>query len=298
MFNRDELILVGSKNNFINIAKLEFDKDNFVINKMHHINPNNEIMLHSCLLNENILYILDSFNNMVIKYNIANNEYLECYTGKDPRHICKCLDNLYITNFESDSISIIDADTCILTGTVTVGVKPHDILANDSNTKLYIACYEENEILEYDINNSEKKYLNIDGKPMHLILFNNCLFVLSYLVNDVISTEINIINLETYAVEETYFIKEITTNFVYDEDTNNLFVLAIESGTVYSVNLTSKQIKKQIHLNGYLEDISVSKQYLYVVNSSRNYISIIDKFSIKQIENIYLDFTPLYIKTL
>ena len=298
MFNSDELILVGNKNNCINITKLEFDNDNCVINKMHDINPNNEIMLHSCLLDENSLYILDSFNNKVIKYNIENNKYLECYTGKDPRHICKCLDNLYVTNFESDSVSIIDAVSCILVGTITVGVKPHDILANSDNTKLYIACYEENEILEYDINKSEKKRLNIDGKPMHLILFNNCLFVLSYLLNDNISTEINVINLDTYEVEETYFIKEITNNFVYDKDTNNLFVLAIESGIIYSVNLTSKQIKKQMHLNGYLEDISVSKQYLYVVNSSRNYISIIDKFSIKQIENIYLDYTPLYVKVI
>lgn len=298
MFNRDELILVGSKNNCINIAKLEFDNDNSIIKNLHYINPNNKIMLHSCLLYENIIYILDSFNNIVIKYNIDNNECLECYTGKDPRHICKCLDYLYITNFESDSVSIIDAENCILVGTITVGVKPHDIIANCSSTKLYIACYEENEILEYDINNSEKKHLKIEGKPMHLILFNNCLFVLSYLLNDSISTEICLINLDTYKVEETYFIKEITNNFVFDEDTNNLFALAIESGIVYSINLTSGQIKKQMHLNGYLEDISVSKQFLYVVNSNRNYISIIDKFNIKQIENIYLDFTPLYIKNI
>lgn len=296
MFNRDKLILVGSKNNCINITKLEFQDNDCVINKLNQINTNSDFMLHSCLLHGNSLYIIDSFNNVVIKYNIESDEYIDCYTGKDPRHICKCLDYLYITNFESDSISIIEAENCLLVGTVTVGVKPHDILSNDSNTKLYIACYEENKILEYYINNSEKKYFNIEGKPMHLIQYNNFLFVLSYCLNDNISTEISVINLDNYSVVDTFYIKEITNNFVYDMDTNNLFVLAIESGIIYSINLTSKQVKKQMHLNGYLEDISVSKEYLYVVNSNRNYISVIDKFNIKQIENIYLDFTPLYIK--
>ena len=298
MLDRDELILVGSKNNSINIAKLEFDNDNFTINNLHNISPNNKIMLHSCLLYENSIYILDSFNNLLIKYSIENSEYLECCTGKDPRHICKCLDYIYITNFESDSVSIIDDKSCTLVGTITVGPKPHDILANELNTKLYIACYEENEILEYDINSSEKKHLSIEGKPMHLILFNNYLFVLSYSINGDISTEIYIINLDNYKTEKKYFINEITSNFAYDEDTNKLFILAIESGTVYSLDLNSGQIKKQIHLNGYLEDISVDKQYLYLANSSRNYISIIDKFNINQIKNISLDFSPIYIKAI
>jgi len=234
----------------------------------------------------------------VIKYNLENNEYLECNTGKDPRHLCKCLENIYITNFESDSISIIEADKCILTGTMTVGVKPHDIVSNIDNTKLYIACYEENQILEYDLITSDKKYFNINGKPMHLIVCDNCLFVLSYLLNDFISTELYIINLNTGKVEKTYLIKEITTNFVYDKDTNKLFILAIESGYVYTINLSTDQIKKQIHLNGYLEDLSVSNQFLYIANSNRNDILIVDKLDFKQISNIILDFSPLYIKSI
>ncbi len=298
MFNSDNLIIVGSKNNCIIISNLILSNENYILQDINQIKLCNETILHSCLIVENSLYILDSFNNNVIKYNLENNEYLECNTGKDPRHLCKCLENIYITNFESDSISIIEADKCILTGTMTVGVKPHDIVSNIDNTKLYIACYEENQILEYDLITSDKKYFNINGKPMHLIVCDNCLFVLSYLLNDFISTELYIINLNTGKVEKTYLIKEITTNFVYDKDTNKLFILAIESGYVYTINLSTDQIKKQIHLNGYLEDLSVSNQFLYIANSNRNDILIVDKLDFKQISNIILDFSPLYIKSI
>ncbi len=298
MLDREEFIVVGSKDNSINIVKLECNDDNFMIENLYNKVYNNKIMLHSCLLQKNNIYILDSFNNLLIKCNINNNEYLECYTGKDPRHICKCRDNIYVTNFESDSIAIIDDKSCTLTGLVAVSSKPHDIIAHQEDNKLYIACYEENKILEYDIESSEKKHLEIAGKPMHLILFDNYLFTMAYQVNENISSEIYIINLNNYKIEKKYLIDEITNNFAYDADTNMLYVLAIESGTVYSINLSNEQIKKQIHLNGYLENIFISKKHLHIVNSSRNNITIIDKSDYQQIKNIYLKFSPIYVNKL
>ena len=296
MIYDEKSLIVGSKNNCIYISRLIVNDDNYNIEIIDHIILNNETILHSCLIDNDSIYILDSFNNNVLKYN--NREFLDCNTGKDPRHICKYVDCLYITNFESDSVSIVEADSCNLVGTITVGVKPHDIIVNDKNAKLYIACYEENEILEYDLTLGEKKYIYTNGKPMHLYINNNYLFVLAYLVNDETETEVSIINLCTYEVEKSYIIKEITTNFIYDKDTNNIFALAIESGIIYRIDLTSNQIKKQIHLNGYLEDISVSNKYIYIANSDKKNIYILDKFSFKQINIIQLDYSPLFIKSI
>jgi len=104
--------------------------------------------------------------------------------------------------------------------------------------------------------------------------------------------------LNNYKIEKKYLIDEITNNFAYDADTNMLYVLAIESGTVYSINLSNEQIKKQIHLNGYLENIFISKKHLHIVNSSRNNITIIDKSDYQQIKNIYLKFSPIYVNKL
>lgn len=295
MLEREEFIVVGSKDNSINIIKLGLNDDNLTTENIYNKIYNNKIMLHSCLLQESNIYILDSFNNLLIKYDINSMEYLDCYTGKDPRHICKYRDNIYVTNFESDSISIIDDKSCTLTESISVNSKPHDIVAHHTNNKLYIACYEENEILEYDIDKSEKKYLEIAGKPMHLILFNNYLFAMAYKVNGSTSSEIYIINLNNYIVEKKYHINEMTNNFTYDADANMLYILAIESGTVYLIDLKNESIKKQIHLNGYLESVFVSKKHIYIANSSRNNISIIDKFTSQQIKNITLNFSPIYI---
>lgn len=298
LLDREEFIVVGSRDNSINIVKLKFDDNDFKIESLYDKTYNNKIMLHSCMMQENNIYILDSFNNLMIKYDIENNEYLECYTGKDPRHICKCRDNIYVTNFESDSIAIIDDKSCTLTGSIAVSSKPHDIVAHQENNKLYIACYEENEILEYNIDSSEKKRINIGGKSMHLILFNNYLFAMAYKVNGNISSEIYIINLDNYNIEKKYLIDEMTGNFVYDEDTNMLYVLAIESGTVYSIDLNNEQIRKQVHLSGYLESIFVSKKHLYIADTNKDNITITDKAVHGQIKIIALSFSPIYVNKL
>lgn len=295
MLEREEFIVVGSKDNSINIIKLECDNDNLIIENIYDKIYNNRIMLHSCLVQENNIYILDSFNNLLIKYDIDNKDYLECYTGKDPRHMCKCRDNIYVTNFESDSISIIDDKSCTLTGSISVSTKPHDIIAHQEYNKLYIACYEENKILEYDIEKSEKAHLEIGGKPMHLILSNNLLFTLAYQINGKTSSEVYIINLDNNKIIKKYLIGEMTSNFTYDTETNMLYILAIESGTVYSIDLSNDQIKKQIHLNGYLESVFVNKKHLYIVNSSRNNITILDKSTSQQLKNIFLNFSPIYV---
>lgn len=295
MLEVEEFIVVGSKDNSIYIVKIDYEHENYIIENVFNKNNNSNIMLHSCLLQENTLYMLDSYNNMLIKYDIKKDEYFECYTGKDPRHICKFGDSIYVTNFESDSISIIDDKSCCLTGTISVSSKPHDITVNNLNNKLYVACYEENEILEYDIAKSEKRYIELAEKPMHLILSNNYLYVMVYKVNGNTSSEIYIINLDNHVVEKKYHIDEMTNNFTYDADTKTIYILAIESGTVYSIDLNNEQIKKQIHLNGYLENVFVSNKHLYIANSSRNNISIIDKFNYRHIIDIPLSFSPVHL---
>ena len=293
MLDREEFIIVGSNDNSINIVKLELLDEDYIIEEIFKRVYNNKIMLHSCLLLEDKLYILDSYNNILIKYEMSNMEYSECYTGKDPRHLCSFKDNIYVTNFESDSIAIIDGASCSLTGLIAVSSKPHDIVIHKEDNKLYIACYEENKILEYDMDSGKKKHLEIGGKPMHLILFESYLFVLSYHVNGDISSEIYIINLNNYQIEKKYPINEITSNFAYDKETNMLYILAIESGTVYSINLNNEQIKKHAHINGYLENIFISARHLHIINSSRNDITIIDKATSKPIKNIALNFSPI-----
>ncbi|QSX06891.1 hypothetical protein JYG23_05445 [Sedimentibacter sp. zth1] len=294
--NNKNLIIIGSENNVINIVEIKVNnKGNIKVDKKFQILKSSSIMLHSCIISNNILYILDSFNSVMIRCNLYTNSYCECCTGKDPRHLCKYLDNIYITNFESDSVSIVDADSCTQTGIIKVCMKPHDIISNNDN-KIYVSCYEENCILEYDITNYNKKYYYINGKPMHLIIDENRLYVLSYLVNENMQSEINIINLETGVTDKTFFIEEITNNFIIDKDNNRLMVLSIEKGRLYIIDINTGEIIKQIHLKGYLEDVSVDNKYIYIANSNKSSVTLIDKITYEKINTIYFDFQPLYIK--
>lgn len=295
MIFNDELIVVGNKFNVIDVIKLNFNNIEKVVKETLFEISAEKNMLHSIVMNNNMLFIIDSYNSNVIKCDMVKNEFTGCYTGKDPRHLCIYLDNIYITNFESDSISIIDIDSFTLTGTIIVGMKPHDIVC-DKLGRLYIACYEENQILRYDLNTSEKYNIDIAGKPMHMVLAGKYLYVLSYVINDKASTHIYVIDINTYSIEKTFVIDEITNNFTCDFETESLFVLAIESGSVYVIDIQSGKIKKQMHLGGYLEDVSVGKDNIYIANSGKKNISIIDKFTLKSLNNIFFEFSPEYIK--
>lgn len=294
---KDELIIIGNENNLINVMSINLDSNYKIqLSNKFTLNKDDRIMIHGCLIKDDDIFILDSYNSVLYKHNLSHNTIEECYTGRDPRHLCSYMDSIYITNFESDSVSIVDMSGCYLTGTFTVGMKPHDIL--EFRDKLYIACFEENCILEYNIKTNEKKYMFVDGKPMHMRREKNILYVLSYIINGETKSVINQIDLNTFNAENIFFIKEITDNFTIDNILNWLLILSIEKEKLYIFDINNKRIIKQIHLNVYPDDVSADNNNIYIANSDKKIIVVIDKLTFEQKKIIHLDFSPSYIKVI
>jgi DNA-binding beta-propeller fold protein YncE len=57
-------------------------------------------------------------------------------------------------------------------------------------------------------------------------------------------------------------------------------------------------IIKKIYLGGYPESLCFSKENIYVTNSKKNQIDVIEKKSLSVVNNIKLDFTPDLIKVI
>lgn len=281
-----------SKDKFM-IMELELNKTNYLCKTIYCFKGMDKILIHSLEDLDESIYLIDSFNDKLYKYN-KERTLLEIAVGRDPRHMCFDEKNIYVTNFESDSISIIDLETFSLTGSIPTGIKPHDISCNSGI--LYVTCYEENKILEYNLENEYNRYFTTSGKPMHISVMEDIIIVMTYSLDDKIDTKVNFINKTTGMIEDIIEIEELCSNFDIDKKNNQLYITNIVDKSLYIIDINNRIIEKTIFLGGYPEDISHSEKNIYVTNSKKNQIIVVDKKTKQVSANIDLEFIPECIK--
>ena len=295
----DNVVVTGYSQSRYIIMMLELtDEDNYVCKKIFHFTDEEKIATHSMLSEGNIVYLADSFNNKVYKFDFDLNQYEETTVGRDPRHMCKNNESIYVTNFESDNISVIDIENFSLTGSIPAGIKPHDIIFCNKNNNLYASCYEENQILQYNLNDSNKKYFNTDGKPMHIFVKENNIIAMTYCANGNIYTKINFINIETQEIEDVIKINGLASDMDLDIENSLLYLINIEDKSLYIIDIYKRNILKKIFIGGYPESLSFGSNNIYVTNSKKNQISIIDIATLSIMKNIELEFSPACIKVI
>lgn len=275
---------------------IELLKGDYSFSKALHLGLSDSFAIHSIEVFENAVYMADSFNNKIYKFD-SNNQFFETNVGRDPRHMCLDNENIYVANFESDNISIIDLNSFTLTGSIPAGIKAHDVIYSEKNNSLYTSCYEENEVVEYNIENGTRRSFKTDGKPMHIYVLKDTIIVMTYYVNGNVQTKINFINLNNKTIENTINIDGLASNFLLDYENNLIYILNIVDKSLYIADAISRNIIKRIYLGGYPESISSGSENIYVTNSKKQQIDIIEKKG-HNISSLKLQFTPDLIKVI
>ncbi len=293
----DNVVVTGYSQNRYMILLLELrDEGDYVCKKTFNFTDMERVSTHSIMNEDEIVYLVDSYNNKISKFDFNSNKYEETTVGRDPRHLCKNKENIYVTNFESDNISVIDIENFTLTGSIPAGIKPHDIKFCEYNNNLYISCYEENQIIEYNLQGGIKNYFNTEGKPMHFFVENKNIIAMTYYTNGNIYTKINFINLTTNEIEDVIKIKGLASDMDYDIKNNLLYLINIDDKSLYIIDAKKRNILKRIFIGGYPEGLSFGENNIYVTNSKKNQISIIDIATFSVIRNMDLGFSPACIK--
>ncbi len=290
--------VTGNSQGNLFLFLLELLGEDYICKKAVYIGKSEKIAIHSMINWQNAVYLVDSYNNKIYKYDYELNEISETNVGRDPRHITLDENNMYVANFESDNISVIDLSNFILTESIPAGIKPHDVLYNSKNRKLYTCCYEENEIIEYSENREQKRHFKTNGKPMHMFVSEDCLIVMTYFVNGNVHTNINFINIMTGEIEKVIIIDGLGSDFDFDERTNKIYLLNIVDKNLYTIDVIKKELTKTSYIGGYPESLTVGKSYVYVNNSKKNQITVIEKISHTIAKVIDLSFTPGCIKVI
>ena len=294
----EKIVTTGISRGRLLMLIMELCEDNYALKKVVNLGLSDSLAIHSIAFFENSVYMADSFNNKIYKYDGKSNELSETNVGRDPRHMCLDNENIYVANFESDNISIIDLNSFALTGSIPAGIKAHDVIYSQKNNSLYTSCYEENEVVEYAIDNGLRRSFKTDGKPMHLFLLNDTIIAMTYHVNGNIHTKINFINLKDGNIEDIIIIEGLASDFLLDYENNMLYILNIVDKSLYIVNEALREIVKKVYLGGYPESVSCGGNNIYVTNSKKQQITVIEKKGYNIARSIDLQFVPDLIKVI
>lgn len=290
----EKIVTTGISQGKLFLFVTELSGEGLSFKKAFNFRTGDNFSIHSIEYFDNAVYMADSYNNKI--YKLHKNNFFETNVGRDPRHMCFDRENMYVANFESDNISIIELSSFTLTGSIPAGIKAHDVIYSEKNKSLYTSCYEENEVAEYNIENGKRRGLVTDGKPMHIYVLNDTIIVMTYYVNGKIQTKINFINLINRNIENIIRIEGLASDFLLDYDNKMLYILNIDDKTLYIADALLRNIIKKIYLGGYPESISTGSKNIYVTNSKKQQIHVIEKKSHSLSSSIKLNFIPDLIK--
>lgn len=289
---QERLAVMGKSQGRLFLFIMDLYEESYNIIKAVYIGKAEDYAIHSIVNMGSAIYLIDSYNNKIYEYDTDLNNFNETNVGSDPRHAVLAENSMYVTNFESDNISVIDLCNFTLTESIPSGIKPHDVLYNTFSKKLYACCYEENEIIEYSKDKEQKKHLKTVGKPMHMFLNDDYIIVMTYAVNGSVHTNINFINIYSGIIEKIITIDGLGTEFDFDDEMNRAYLLNIVDKNLYIIDARRKEFVNKIFLGGYPEGLSAGEQSIYVSNSKKNQITIIDKFDHSVIRGMDLTFVP------
>ena len=298
MKNYEKVAVTGISQERFMLFIIELSGEDYECKKAIYFGNEYKFAIHSIIDYDNSIYLADSFNNRIYKYDYKLDEFSETTVGRDPRHMCIKDNIMYVANFDSDNISMIDMTSFTLLGSIPSGIKTHDVILGENNKKLYTCCYEENKVMEYDIENESKRFFVTKGKPMHLFLSEDNIMVMTYFVNGNVNTKINFINIETGDNYKTLEIKGLASDFNFDKGNNMLYVINIIDKSIYIIDGLEKEIIKKIYLGGYPESVSLGERNIYVANSKKNQITVIEKEGLYISKIIDLQFTPVCINVI
>jgi YVTN family beta-propeller protein len=187
---------------------------------------------------------------------------------------------LYVTNTNSNTISVIDANTNRVTDTVLVDKNPQNVKYIPDTNSIYVANYLSNTISVIDANtNRVNKSIMLpttDKGPVDILFnfYNKGLYVLNK------ESRLSLINTASNQLVSDYFINKHPIAMTFDIKKNILYVLAKDNiYGIYGTDLSIRPILSNTNklFSGPVDiDINPFSQKLYVTDSNNKSTVIIN----------------------
>jgi YVTN family beta-propeller protein len=295
-------VLVGDDNRqvHINLPDETINGTNYFVPKSMSLDPNTGKLY--VIVDPNLLYILDvgqeiSKAKQSGKHEVnltLNSNYKKVRTGNDPRDVVAYSDSnknvhwAYVSNGDSDSVSVIDGDLGRVIKTIQVGKGPTNLAIDQKNRVLYVA--NENDIvhpitlvgIETPLNT-----IDVGDKPWAIDIDKNThlIYVANY-GDGTVNGTVSVINGNAQdRPPQNVTVGKGPSAISVDEKTNLIYVANYGDGTVSVINGNAKigyyAVVQTIHVGKGPNSISIDNSEkisdnIYVANLESGTISYLN----------------------
>lgn len=267
-----------------------------------HVNYNKTIGLkgepigpYDLVSNQGYIYCTNIYDHSVFKLDLKNRILIDTLAvGSCPTCIKHFNDYLFIANTDSNSISIIEEDTFTLAENIPVGEKPTHIEIDEINNDIYVVNSNGYSMDIINLNSRGHRTIKLKNNPVKVSILQNKIYILSNINNGLInSSNISIVNLESYKEEDRMEMEGILSNMLKINDREIIFSTSMEDGCLYRVDIEKKNLLSKTYLEGMPNQIEWNRgQILYITNISTNRLTLFHMDRNRVIKNIEVGKEP------
>ena len=182
----------------------------------------------------------------------------------------------YITNGDSNNVSVIDVSTNKVTATISVGSNPMGVAVNPNGTKVYVGNANSNNISIIDTaTNTVTAAVPVGSNPMGIAVSPDGKNV--YVTNH-LSNTVSFFNTSTNNVKATVDVGKNPTGIAVGSDGKEVYVTNEGDSTVSVIDTATKAVTATVPVGSGPKEIAVSLEgkKVYVVNYDGGSVSVID----------------------
>jgi YVTN family beta-propeller protein len=195
-------------------------------------------------------------------------------------------DRAYVTNIESDTLSVVDTATNELITTIEVGAEPTAVAVNVETGMIYVANYLDSTLSVIDgATNEEVAVIDLgeeaDAGPNALVLAGSTLYV-----SNELSDSISVIDTDDNTISDNIALEEDSgpAGMAYDPSTGLLYVAARNLDTVFVIDPSDQgvPVEASISVDSFPLGVAVNPETnrVYVTNYDSDSVSVIEGESV------------------
>ncbi|HZJ83058.1 MAG TPA: hypothetical protein VFD57_04520 [Clostridia bacterium] len=234
--------------------------------------PKHHIIMSQCY-NDTLAYV-DLINGKVLDTIVLGRR--PCYIAHDTKS-----NMLFITNSDSDTISIVNGQKMTLEGQMRVGSMPQGIDCNVGMRTIAVANVNSNDVWIIDSDNFQiKKIIKLNQCPLHIkySVDGKYLYVGCSCPNSDISGCLIILDTLKYNIQCKIQLRGLPGQLYDTRCGKYIIVTSMSKGGLDILDIHKGKVIKKLKTNGMTQGIAVDyeEEYVYVTNTDENSVSVVD----------------------
>ena len=204
--------------------------------------------------------------------------------------------NVYVTNFDSNSISVIDGSSNTVTASIAVGVSPYDVAVNPNNGKVYVTNFNSGfnsmALTVIDgLSNTVIASIDVEGaKCVAVNPSNGKIYVTT-------GSTLALIDGSSNRVTSTINLGGIPYDLAINPISGDVYVTNLATNSVAVIDGLTNSVTKNIDVGAWPLGVTFNPGtgYIYVANADSNTMTVIDASKGSVVETVPVGNYPLQV---